>query len=165
MIIRPETPHDIDAIYELTRTAFAPMSFSDKTEHLIVNALREQGALTLSLVAEHEGQVVGHVAFSPATISDGSTGWFALGPISVSPLLQRRGIGRQLVAHGLAALRQLGGPAPWPSATPAILQRYGFLPSPARFYSPFPAVHFRIYPLRPHTSRGEISFHTAFDVK
>ncbi|NLH48983.1 MAG: N-acetyltransferase [Myxococcales bacterium] len=60
------------------------------------------GALTISLVAEEEGKVVGHVAFSPVTIADGSESWYALGPVSVLPELQNRGIGSALIRQGLS---------------------------------------------------------------
>lgn len=74
MTIREETAADIDAITQATVAAFETLEVSNQTEHLIIKALRAAGALTLSLVAETEGRVVGHVAFSPVTISDGTEG-------------------------------------------------------------------------------------------
>ena len=84
MNIRDETLADVDAITEVTIAAFKTLAISSKTEQFIVRALRDAGALTVSLVAEIDGRVVGHIAFSPVTISDGSIGWYGLGPISVS---------------------------------------------------------------------------------
>lgn len=75
-IIRKETESDIDAIYRITEAAFANHPYSHHTEQFIVNALREANALTVSLVAEAEKKVVGHVAFSPVTIADGNSGWY-----------------------------------------------------------------------------------------
>lgn len=92
MIIRREVPADIDRITEVTKAAFASHPHSEQMEHFIVNALRSAEALTVSLVAEIEDTVVGHVAFSPVEISDGSQGWYGLGPISVLPEQQRKGI-------------------------------------------------------------------------
>ena len=69
MIIRPETSDDYEAIGEINIAAFAHHPYSHQTEHLIVEALRAAGALTVSLVAEVEGKVVGHIAFSPVTIN------------------------------------------------------------------------------------------------
>ena len=108
MQIRPERPTDDDAIHDLTTVAFDPMPFSDGTEAPIIRALRRSGDLTLSLVAEEDGEVVGHVAFSPVTIDGADVGWYGLGPISVRPDRQRQGIGRALVADGLERLRALG---------------------------------------------------------
>ncbi len=91
IIIRPETGADHDAIEALTMAAFLNAPHTDHNEQLIVRDLRQAGALSLSLVAEQEGRVVGHLCFSPVTISDGSPHWYGLGPISVSPELHGRG--------------------------------------------------------------------------
>lgn len=63
MLIRDETPEDIDAIHDLTSTAFKPMPYSDGTEAEIVRRLRAAGDLKISLVAEQGGEILGHVAF------------------------------------------------------------------------------------------------------
>ncbi len=83
MEIRPERPEDIDTIRTLTTAAFHPMPYSSGTEAAIIDALRQAGALTLSLVAIHDGDVAGHVAFSPVTINGAASGWYGLGPVSV----------------------------------------------------------------------------------
>lgn len=108
MTIRPERPGDEDPIGEVTREAFAFHPHSRQTEHFIVAALRRAGALSISLVAEQGDRVVGHVAFSPVRIGDGSPGWYGLGPVSVLPALQGQGIGRALIEHGLEELRRRG---------------------------------------------------------
>ena len=102
VIIRDESEKDIDAISEVTAAAFKCLEVSRHTEQFIIEALRATSALTLSLVAELDGKVVGHVAFSPVTISDGTPDWYALGPISVLPGYQRQGIGKALIWEGLA---------------------------------------------------------------
>ena len=106
--IRTERPADDAAIHALTRVAFEPMPFSSGTEAPIVRALRSSGDLTLSLVAEDDGVIVGHIAFSPVTIDGVHGGWFGLGPISVRADRQRQGIGKALIARGLELLRQRG---------------------------------------------------------
>ena len=83
--IRSETSADVGAITEVTAAAFQTLAISQHTEQFIVAALRAATALTVSLVAEVEGRVVGHIAFSPVTISDGSPNWYGLGPVSVFP--------------------------------------------------------------------------------
>lgn len=127
MIIRREQPSDVAAIDALTSRAFAPMAFSSGTEAAIIMALREAGDLALSLVAEDQSRIIGHVAFSPITIgeTDGD-GWFGLGPISVEPSRQRSGIGRALVQAGLDALLQDGANGVALIGNPAIYRRYGF---------------------------------------
>jgi putative acetyltransferase len=89
MIIRDETASDAGAIFEITRLAFENHPHSEQTEQFIVNALRAAGVLAVSLVAEMGGTVVGHIAFSPVTIADGSDGWYGLGPVSVLPQSQK----------------------------------------------------------------------------
>lgn len=103
--IRQETEADVAAIAEVTIAAFRSLEISRQTEPFILAALRAAGALTLSLVAERCGRVVGHAAFSPVTISDDSRGWYGLGPVSVLPDCQRQGIGSALIREGLSRLQ------------------------------------------------------------
>ena len=108
IIIRRETESDIESISEVTRAAFENHPYSHQTEEFIIHALRDANALTISLVAEAGNKVVGHIAFSPVTISNGSQGWYGLGPISVLPEFQRKGIGKSLVREGLSMLKASG---------------------------------------------------------
>lgn len=84
-LIRNETPEDHSVISQVTIEAFRPLGFEILNEPYIIEALRAAGALTISLVAEIDHRVIGHIAFSPVTVSDGTPGWFALGPVSVLP--------------------------------------------------------------------------------
>jgi len=95
MSIRPESPEDYAAIRDLLIAAFANHPYSHQTEHLIVEVLRTVDALTVGLVAEVDGNVVGRIAFSPIKINNLDCRWLALGPIAVSPGFQRRGISEQ----------------------------------------------------------------------
>lgn len=108
MTIRSEKSSDIEAIAEVTEVAFEDHSFSYQTERFIIRDLRDAGALVISLVAEVDGRVVGHITFSPITISDGTTNWHGLGPVSVLPDFQGRRIGTALVNSGLTLLSSLG---------------------------------------------------------
>ncbi len=72
IMIRDETENDAAIITDVTAAAFESLEISSHTEQFIVKALRSAGALTLSLVAEVDGQVVGHIAFSPVAMSDGT---------------------------------------------------------------------------------------------
>jgi putative acetyltransferase len=106
-IIRNETHADVTAITEVTIAAFKTLEISNHTEQSIIEALRAAKALTVSLVAEMNGQVVGHIAFSPLSISDGTPNWFGLGPVSVLPRHQRKGIGKALIENGLEDLKKM----------------------------------------------------------
>ena len=126
MIIRNETTLDIDAIAEVTVAAFSTLPISNHTEQFIINSLRAADALAISLVAEIDGRVVGHIAFSPVTISDGSIGWYGLGPVSVLPEYQKQGIGKSLVNKGLSLLKELGGQGCTLVGDPNYYKRFGF---------------------------------------
>jgi len=91
LIIRSEEPGDVNAIRDLVRAAFAEGPHSDGTEPAIVDALREGGALTISLVAADGAVIVGHVAVSPVTVGGDAGEWFGLGPVAVLPGRQRQG--------------------------------------------------------------------------
>ena len=108
ILIRDETKDDAAVITEVTVAAFESMEISSHTEQFIIEALRSAKALTLSLVAEVDGRVVGHIAFSPVAISDGTKNWYGLGPVSVLPMYQRMGIGKALIREGLSRLKDLG---------------------------------------------------------
>ena len=105
--IRDETDADVSAIAEVTVAAFETLEISNHTEQFIIEALRVAEALTISLVAEVDGHVIGHIAFSPLTISDGTRNWYGLGPVSVLPEYQRKGIGKALIQKGLSRLKAL----------------------------------------------------------
>ena len=107
IVIRTETSADIEAITKVTSAAFETLEISNHTEQFIIEALRAAKALTVSLVAELDGRVVGHVAFSPVTISDGTQDWYGLGPLSVLPAYQRNGVGKALIQQGLSRVKDL----------------------------------------------------------
>lgn len=160
--IRPERPGDADAIAQVMREAFAGHPHSRQTETHIVAALRSAGVLAISLVAEREGTVVGHVAFSPVTISNGTTGWFGLGPVAVAPAYQRRGIGGALIREGLASLRALGARGCVVVGDPAYYRRFGFGPNPPLSLAGVPAEYFLALALEGDVPRGEVTYHEAF---
>lgn len=160
--IRPEIPADIPAIFALTEEAFATLEISDHTEQFIIDRLRAAGALTLSLVAERAGRVVGHIAFSPVTISDGTTGWFGLGPVSVTPELQRRGIGAALIRDGLERLKAMGAKGCYLVGHPGYYGRFGFVNEPGLVFPHAPAEACFALAFDGRYPRGEVAFHPAF---
>ncbi|MGB3875600.1 MAG: N-acetyltransferase [Shinella zoogloeoides] len=162
MILRPERDGDIDAIRALTERAFRTAPHADGTEHLIIDRLRAAGALTLSLVAEEGGAVVGHVAFSPVSVSDGSAGWYGLGPISVDPSRQGGGIGSRLVREGLARLEALGAAGCVLLGDPAYYGRFGFEPDPRLTLDGVPPEYFMRVAFSPVYGEGTVSYHPGF---
>lgn len=164
MLIRPEVPSDHAAIRTLNLEAFAYHPFSHQTEHLVVEALRKAGALTLSLVAEDQGQVVGHIAFSPALVDGRDVGWFTLGPVAVTPARQRQGIGSRLVREGLAALRGLGANGCLLVGDPCYYERFGFRHSPALRVEDVPPEVFLVLPFTETVPQGVATHHPAFFV-
>ena len=91
IVIRNETDVEVSAIAEVTVAAFRTLEISNHTEQIIIAALRAAKALTVSLVAEANDRVIGHIVFSPVTISDGSRNWYGLGPVSALPAHQQQG--------------------------------------------------------------------------
>jgi putative acetyltransferase len=160
--IRPEAPGDYDAIYDLTKRAFAPMPYAGGDEQDLINQLRNAGALAISLVAEHEGRIVGHVAFSPAFPADGSEGWYALGPVSAEPELKHQGIGSAIINTGLSLLRERGAAGCVLVGNPAYYSRFGFLPYPALCPAGEPAEFFQILPLATKKPDVVVGFHPLF---
>ena len=162
MRIRPEAPGDEAAIGALTAAAFDGHPYSDCSEPLIVERLRHLGMLTLSLVAEDEGQIVGHIAFSPVTLSGGEGGWYGLGPISVAPDRQRSGIGSALVKAGLAELAARGAKGCALVGEPAYYNRFGFVVRPELQTAGVPPEYFLVLPLHGAPPSGMVAFHPAF---
>ena len=162
MIIRQETEADIEAITEITKLAFENHPFSNNTEQFIINALRAANALTISLVAEIDGKLVGHIAFSPVTFSDGSKNWYGLGPISVMPNYQKQGIGKSLVNEGIGLLKDLGAEGCVLVGDPKYYERFGFR-SPNRLkHEGVPQENFLALPFRNRIPKGTVQSHRAF---
>jgi len=162
MIIRNEAHSDIAAINEVTIAAFRNHPISGQTEQYIVGALRKADALTLSLVAEVNGKVAGHIAFSPVTISDGIPDWHGIGPVSVLPELQRQGIGKALMREGLSLLKARGSRGCALVGDPDYYKRFGFRNIPDLIYEGIPQEFFLVLPFGETVPRGTVVFHKGF---
>ena len=162
MIIRNESVSDIEAISKVTIAAFQNHPISKHTEQFIINALRNTNALTISLVAEDNGQVVGHIAFSPVTITDGSLNWYGLGPISVLPRFQKQGIGKSLIHEGLSLLKTLGGKGCVLVGDPNYYKRFGFRNIPDLIHDGVPQEVFLALPFNKEIPHGMVVFHKGF---
>ncbi|NBF08990.1 GNAT family N-acetyltransferase [Pseudomonas sp. Fl4BN1] len=165
VILRAERADDIPAIEQVTREAFLDAAHSSHTEQYIVNALRSAGALTLSLVAEDEGQVVGHAAISPVTLSSGEPGWYGLAPVSVTPARQGQGIGAQLVRQLLAQLQALGAAGCVVLGDPGYYSRFGFQAGQGPLLPGVPPEYFQALAFHGPYPTGEVSFHPGFDAQ
>ena len=163
VIIRSEKPSDIKAITEVTQVSFEDHSFSQQTEHFTIRDLRAAGALTISLVAEVDGRVVGHIAFSPVTISDGTADWYGLGPVSVLPDFQGRRIGTALVNNGLALLKSMDSKRVCACGIACILSiGLALRTTPLLIHEGVPQEVFVAKPLFGRVPRGTVEFHQAF---
>lgn len=165
IVIRHETASDAAAIRAVTEAAFRNAPHASGTEPFLVEALRRAGALTLSLVAEADDAVIGHVALSPVSISDGTPGWFGLGPISVAPAWQRRGVGSLLVREALRLLRERGAAGFVLVGDPAYYGRFGFRAEPGLVLPDVPPEYFQALAFRSSLPRGTVAFHEAFEAK
>jgi len=162
VVIRSETSADVSAIADVTVAAFKTLAISNHTEHFIVDALRAAGALTVSLVAEADGRVVGHVAFSPVTISDGTLSWYGLGPVSVLPEYQRRGIGSALIQEGISRLKDLGARGCCLVGHPEYYGRFGFQNVRGLAVPGVPEDAFFAMSFDGRMPRGIVEFHEGF---
>ena len=162
VVIRSETSADVGAITEVTVAAFETLAISDHTEQFIISALRAAEALTVSLVAEVGGRVVGHIAFSPVTISDGCPNWYGLGPVSVLPEYQRRGIGSALIQEGMSRLKALGAQGCCLVGHPEYYRRFGFRNIPGLVHEGVPEEVFFALSLDGHVPQGTVEFHAGF---
>jgi|GEM_PF-87496 len=160
--IRPETQGDEQSIRELTFAAFEHMPFAQGDEHELIDTLRAASGLYLSLVAEVDGRVVGHIAFSHATASDGSSGWFALGPVSVLPSLQKKGIGTALITSGLNTLAGEGAAGCILTGDPGYYERFGFGLAPEITPPGEPIEYFQVELLGGNPPDGKVHFDPAF---
>lgn len=164
MLIRAEQDNDRAAVYAVNASAF-----ETPLEANLVDALREQAAPVVSLVAEDNGAIVGHIMFSPVSLSGHpALKVMGLAPMAVVPEHQRQGIGSALVRAGLEQCKQLGFVAVVVLGHPEYYPRFGFSPS-TRFgigseYE-VPEEVFMATELQPAAlsgSAGTVKYHAAF---
>jgi putative acetyltransferase len=161
--IRNETAVDVAEIEAVTISAFRNAPHTSHTEQFIVSALRKAGKLTLSLVADAEGKIIGHVAVSPVCISDGTSAWFGFGPISVMPEHQRRGVGSRLMCEALRILRERGAAGCVLLGEPKYYSRFGFEVDPDLILPGIPPGYFQAISFGSSRPQGTVSYHEAFN--
>jgi putative acetyltransferase len=161
-VIRDERASDQIEISEVTAASFEDVEVSDHTEQFIIESLRDAGALTISLVAELDGSVVGHIAFSPVTMSDGTGDWYGLGPVSVRPDCQRKGIGKALIRVGLERLQSIGAKGCCLVGHPTYYRQFGFENTQSLVYEGVPPEVFFVLAFSGNVPQGRVIFHKAF---
>ena len=160
--IRPEQDSDQRTIYEITERAFRDMPFSDGDEHDLIDRLRDQGQLSLSLVAQDGDLIVGQITFSPATVSGGTGPWYALGPVSVNPNRQGEGIGSLLIEEGLREIKKRGALGCILTGNPLYYRRFGFEHSSANCPTNEQDEYFMVKLLAEVKPVGNFAFHSTF---
>ncbi len=162
IVIRNETHDDVSAISEVTIAAFKTLEISNHTEQFIIDALRAAKALMVSLVAEMDGRVIGHIAFSPVIISDGASNWYGLGPVSVLPAYQRQGIGKALIQEGLSRLKEMNAQGCCLVGHPDYYKKFGFQNMSGLVHVGVPQEVFFVLSFDGHTPQGTVAFHEGF---
>jgi len=165
MHVRDERPEDVETIHQMTDAAFALNPYSDGTEGWLINELRADGALTISLVAELDGEIVGHVAFSPVKIDGRDCGWFGLGPVCAKLGHMRKGIGSAVIRAGLDRLRSLNAAGCVLLGDPGYYCRFGFEHDPDLTYAGGPPEAFQRLVLSGPPVKGVVTFHPAFEAE
>lgn len=162
MIIRREIQSDVETIFDITKAAFENHPYSNNTEQFIINALRNANVLKVSLVAEIDGILVGHIAFSPVTFTDASENWYGLGPVSVAPDYQKQGIGTKLVNQGISFLKDSGAKGVCLVGDPNFYERFGFTIPNGLKHEGVPLENFLVLSFCNRIPTGLVHFHQAF---
>ncbi len=123
--IRDELPADHSSVFEINSSAF-----ESPAEALLVDKLRAEPILRLSLVAQLDSRIVGHIMFTPVSVGGAAatSDTMGLAPMAVIPGLQREGVGSQLVQRGLERCRQMGARLVFVLGHPEFYPRFGFVP-------------------------------------
>lgn len=160
--LRSEQKNDIHQINDVILSAFRNHPHSNQKEHLLVSALREQDALSVSLVAEYNGKIVGHIAFSEVTIDGEPCQWYGLAPVSVIPQFQNRGIGSKLIQEGLNRIKKLGANGCVLLGEPEYYNRFGFHEIGGLILEGVPPEYFLGLHIRGEIPQGRVQYHETF---
>lgn len=163
MEIRREQVENHGEIHRLTTAAFAGLPHSSGSEPDIIDRLRADGDLTLSLVAIKEHDLVGHIAFSPVRINNQIGAWYGLGPVSVWPDLQHNGIGSALINEGLNILKNIGANGCALIGDPNYYCRFGFSSDGSVHYKDLPDKYVQYISFGEQRPEGNLFFSPAFD--
>ena len=162
-VIRDEAPGDAPAIRALVDAAFETAPHSSGTEGAILDRLRADGDLAISLVAEADGALAGQVALSPLT-AGGEADWLGLGPVAVAPDRQRQGIGSALIREGLGRAEASGARGVALIGDPAYYSRFGFRGDAGLTYGEVPPAYVQALGFDGAIPCGALRYAPAFDL-
>ncbi len=160
--VRSETSDDINDIEKVTIEAFKNHPHSNQTEHEIINKLRDNGALSVSLVAIINNTIVGHIAFSKVKINNKFVQWYGLAPVSVKTEYQNQGIGSKLIRSGLEAIKVLNAKGCVLLGEPKYYNKFGFIVFEGLVFKGVPPEYFQALLLSGEMPLGNIEYHSAF---
>ncbi|MBQ2262740.1 MAG: N-acetyltransferase [Loktanella sp.] len=163
MLIRNETVDDIPEIRAVVTEAMTMLAQSTGTEAQIIDRLREDKALALSLVAEDDGKVVGYLAVSQALVG-AQDSWGLIGPLAVLPSRHGQGIGSTLIAETIRRLRMTFQGAVL-VGDPRYYGRFGFRAYPELGVGAIPPEFVQALTFGVAEPRGEVIHHPAFGLK
>jgi putative acetyltransferase len=168
LVVHPERPADFDAIRRTVQLAFGRLDEADLVERVRAS---DHYVPDLALVAERDGEIVGHVLFSYVELrrSDGSLAVLGLAPLAVRPDAQHQGVGLALVERGLALAQARGEPLVVVVGNPRYYHRFGFEPArPHGIEPPPPGIPDEVFMVKLLAGqhglhRGQIVYPPAFD--
>lgn len=162
--IRPEQAGDERSIRALTDAAFHSAPHADGDEGELIERLRADGDLVLSLVAENADRaIIGHIAFSPVTVEGASGDWYQLAPVSVIPSGQNAGIGSALIEEGIKRLTGSGAQGIALVGNPDYYARFGFTREHGLTLSEQLDPFLQVLVLKGDTPCGRLTLAPAFD--
>lgn len=162
LTIRTEKEEDKHSIHKLISSAFKNHPHSSQKEHLLVSGLRDDGALAVSLLAETDGKIVGHIAFSEVMVNNERMFWYGLAPVSVIPQYQNQGIGSKLIIEGLETVRKLGAKGCVLLGEPGYYERFGFRRYKKLILKNVPPEYFLVLAFQSEIPEGIVSYHELF---
>lgn len=166
MLLKDEKKQDIEQITRIQYAAFKDHPIheigAEPVEHRIVKRLRMADALTLSILADMEGESVGHIAISPAAIGESLHGWYLLGPVGVLPAHQRKGVGSALIDEAIRRMKTMDAKGIVLVGDPAFYKRFGFSNVPDITYEGIPGQFILSLPFTKERTKGGIIAHKAF---
>lgn len=162
--IRKESVADIDQINVIHRKAFLHHWFSRGNEDLIINTMRHENGITLSLVAEYKNMLIGNVIFSLLIVEGHLSRWNLLGPLAVLPEFQRQGIGSMLVHYGISLLKSMLYDGCVLFGDPLYYYKFGFTRANTVWHENIPQEFILEQSFSQKQVHGLIRFHQAFDI-
>ena len=160
--VRPENERDINAIEKVISSAFEKHPYSNHREQFIVSQLRVSSALSVSLVAEYDEKIIGHISFSIVKINGEECFWYGLAPVSVSPEHQKSGVGSQLIRAGLEAIKGKGARGCVLLGEPEYYEKFGFKAMDSLVLEGVPPELFLCLCFDEFIPTGKVEYHQSF---